>query len=100
MRKSIDGLAAVVSYTIDQDPLSQQLFVFCNRGKNKLKILFWDQNGFWLFYKRLERGQFRWPALSSARALCVTRRQLGWLLDGLPIEQKQAHKPVAAKIAA
>lgn len=100
MRKSIDGLAAIVSYTLQQNPFSQQLFIFCSRDRSRLKILFWDQNGFWLFYKRLEKGRFRWPASQASGALCITRRQLAWLLDGLPIEQKTAHRPVKASIAA
>ena len=99
MRKSIDGLAAVVTYSIRQDPLSRQIFVFCSKDRSKLKILFWDQNGFWLFYKRLEKGRFRWPTEASAQAMCVTRRQLAWLLDGLPVEQKLAHRPLAVEIA-
>lgn len=100
MRKSIDGLVATVSYAVHQDPLSRQLFVFCSRDRSRLKILFWDQNGFWLFYKRLVRGRFPWPVHSADGAMCITRRQLSWLLDGLPIEQRQAHRPVAAVIAA
>lgn len=100
MRKSIDALVALVTYAIEQDPLSCQLFVFCSRDRSRLKILFWDQNGFWLFYKRLEKGCFRWPVHSTDGAMCITRRQLSWLLDGLPIEQRQAHRPMAACIAA
>lgn len=100
MRKSIDGLAAVVTYSIQQDPLSRQIFVFCSKDRSKLKILFWDQNGFWLFYKRLEKGRFSWPAQTPDAAMCITRRQLAWLLDGLSVEQKLAHRPVPAKIAA
>ena len=99
MRKSIDSLAAIVTYAIGQDPLSRQLFVFCSRDRSKLKILFWDSNGFWLFYKRLEKGRFRWPENPSENALCITRRQLRWLLDGLSIEQKLAHRPVSASIS-
>lgn len=100
MRKSIDGLAALASYAIKQDPLSRHLFVFCSRDRSRLKILFWDQNGFWLFYKRLERGRFRWPVLATDGAICITRRQLAWLLDGLPIEQKLAHRPFDVALAA
>ena len=54
MRKSIDGLALIVSEILDLDPFSQSLFVFCNRERNKLKILHWQTNGFWLYYRRLE----------------------------------------------
>jgi transposase len=97
MRKSIDGLAALVTHTFELDPFSQNLFVFCNRGRDKLKILYWDHNGFWLFYRRLERGRFRWPKQTASEPLCVSRRQLQWLLDGLDLQQRQAHAPVTAR---
>jgi transposase len=98
LRKSIDGLSALVSAVFELDPFSDQWFVFCNRQRDKLKILRWDHNGFWLYYRRLERGRFKWPAQSGS-ALCISRRQLQWLLDGLSIEQRQAHRPVQAGIA-
>jgi transposase len=100
MRKSIDGLAALVTHSFDLDLFGNSLFVFCNRHHNKLKILYWDHNGFWLYYRRLEHGQFRWPEASAGKPLPVTRRQLQWLLDGLSLEQHQAHAPVTARIAA
>ena len=100
LRKSIDGLAAIVSYTYNLDLCSNTLFVFCNRSRDKIKILHWDHNGFWLYYRRLERGRFRWPAHSSEQAAPISRRQLQWLLDGLALEQRQAHKPVTVRIAA
>ena len=106
LRKSIDGLAALVSPQSDLgtpvfqlDLFSNSLFVFCNRGRDKLKILVWDHNGFWLYYRRLERGRFRWPEQPGQKTLTVTRRQLQWLLDGLTLEQQQAHAPVTARIA-
>jgi transposase len=98
LRKSIDGLSALVSAVFELDPFSDQWFVFCNRQRDKLKILRWDHNGFWLYYRRLERGRFKWPA-QSGPALCISRRQLQWLLDGLSIEQRQAHRPVRVRIA-
>ena len=99
MRKSIDALVPLVHYAIRQDPLSRQLFVFCSRDRSRLKILFWDQNGFWLFYKRLAKGHFQWPVRGSDGAMCITRRQLSWLLEGLAVEQKLAHAPIEALIA-
>jgi transposase len=99
LRKSIDGLAAIVSQVFEHDLFSNSLFVFCNRGRDKLKILVWDHNGFWLYYRRLERGRFRWPEQPGQKTLTVTRRQLQWLLDGLTLEQQQAHAPVTARIA-
>ena len=98
LRKSIDGLSALVGAVFDLDPFSDRWFVFCNRQKDKLKILRWDTNGFWLYYRRLERGRFKWP-VQTGPAISITRRQLQWLLDGLTIEQKQAHRPVRARIA-
>jgi transposase len=98
LRKSIDGLSALVSSVSELDPFSDRWFVFCNRQRDKLKILRWDTNGFWLYYRRLERGRFKWP-IQSGPALSITRRQLQWLLDGLSIERKHAHRPVFAKIA-
>ena len=97
MRKSINGLAALVSQTFQLDLFNHSLFVFCNRGQDKLKILYWDHNGFWLCYRRLEKGRFKWPPKSGCQPLAVTRRELQWLLDGLELEQKQAHKSVTAR---
>jgi transposase len=96
LRKSIDGLAVLVKEEFDLDPFSPNLFVFCNRQRDKLKILHWDHNGFWLYYRRLERGKFHWPSDSSS-PLKITNRQLRWLLDGLSLEQKQAHPVVTAR---
>ncbi len=93
LRKSIDGLAAIVQYSFALDPFSQASFVFCNRGRDKLKILRWDHNGFWLFYRRLERGRFKWPPSGDAPKQ-VSRRELQWLLDGLTLEQHKAHPAV------
>ncbi|MBK7727781.1 MAG: IS66 family insertion sequence element accessory protein TnpB [Gammaproteobacteria bacterium] len=97
MRKSIDGLAVLVSAVLEQDPLSSHWFVFCNRHKDKLKILHWDHNGFWLYYRRLERGRFAWPEASDASAVCITVRQLRWLLDGLRPQECRGHRAVSAR---
>ena len=98
LRKSIDGLAALVCQTYKLDPFADALFVFCNRERDKLKILRWQHNGFWLYYRRLERGRFRWPSSSQdAQTLLVEPRQLRWLLDGLAIQQKRAHQAVTAR---
>jgi transposase len=96
MRKSIDGLAALVQQGFALDPFSPALFVFCNKQQNKLKILQWDHNGFWLHYRRLERGKFQWPKDGSP-PIPVSRRELNWLLDGLSIRQVQAHRHVSAR---
>lgn len=98
MRKSIDGLAVIVQECFSLDPFSTCLFVFCNKNRNKLKILQWEHNGFWLYYRRLEKGCFKWPEESSFSPVAISYRELRWLLDGLSLEQKQAHKKVTANI--
>ncbi len=96
LRKSIDGLAALVQEEFQLDPFSSALFVFCNRKRDKLKILHWDYNGFWLYYRRLERGTFQWPTKKDA-PMKVSQRELRWLLDGLSLQQWQAHQKVTAR---
>ncbi len=95
LRKSIDGLAALVQEGFALDPFSPAWFVFCNRDRDKLKILRWDHAGFWLYYRRLERGRFQWPTTPAAPRV-ITRRQLQWLLEGLALEQPRALPAVRA----
>lgn len=97
MRKSIDGLAVMVQESFQLDPFSSSLFVFCNKGCNKLKILYWEHNGFWLYYRRLEKGKFKWPK-NRSQIKNVSLRELNWLLDGLDLEQKTAHKKVSVSV--
>ena len=98
LRKSIDGLAALVTESFNLDPFSRSLFVFCNRKRDKIKILEWDVNGFWIHYKRLEKGTFKWPDASDFKTLLVSEREFRWLLDGLSINQKDALSPVKERI--
>jgi transposase len=97
MRKSIDALVAIVSLDFELDVFSQALFVFCNRSRDKIKIIHWDTNGFWLYYRRLEKGRFAWPRSTDGGVVQISRRQLEWLLAGLTIEQSQAHREVLAR---
>jgi len=92
MRKQIDGLAVQVEEVLELAPLSSHLFVFCNRARDKLKILFWHHNGFWLWYRRLERQRFWWPQPGEACAIEISTRELGWLLEGLDPHRIEAHK--------
>ncbi|MFA5996431.1 MAG: IS66 family insertion sequence element accessory protein TnpB [Candidatus Paceibacterota bacterium] len=91
MRKSINGLTVVVAREFNLDPFTGQLFVFGNRRRNMVKILYWDRNGFCLWQKRLERERFRWPA-EEAGVISIDSRQLSWLLDGLSMQQAHAHR--------
>jgi transposase len=85
MRRGFDALAAVVADAFGEDPLSGHLFVFRSRRGDRVKILAWDRDGFVLWYKRLERGTFRFDAAARAGAAQVelSRRDLAMLLEGL-----------------
>jgi transposase len=96
LRKSIDGLAAIVQMRFKLDLFSNCLFIFCNKNKDKIKILQWEYSGFWLYYKRLEKGRFKWPSKEN-EVKSVTQRELRWLLDGLSIDQPKAHKKVTER---
>ncbi len=98
LRKAIDGLAVLVKEGFELDPFSTCLFVFCNRKRDKLKALHWEHNGFWLYYRRLEKGTFQWPQQGTTKVITISRRQLRWLLDGLPLNQHQAHPEVSARV--
>jgi transposase len=78
MRKSIDGLAQLVGPLLGADPLCGSLFVFLSRGRDKVKILWWDRHGFWLAYKRLERGRFPAPETLAREGLSSAELVL-WL---------------------
>jgi len=82
MRKAINGLSIMVEQHMVLDPFSGDLFVFCNRRRNIIKILYWDKNGFCLWHKRLEEHQFKWPR-SLEEVITIGSRELNWLLDGL-----------------
>jgi transposase len=85
MRRQIDGLAALVNDVLSQDPFTGHVFVFRGRRADRVKILVWDKNGFVLYYKRLEKGRFRFPdATSPCRELDSTGLTL--LLEGLDLE--------------
>lgn len=91
MRKAINGLSILVEDQMQLDPFSGHMFVFCNRRKNMIKILYWDRTGFALWHKRLEKHVFTWPE-STQDVLPIDSRQLDWLLEGLDIGLKSSHK--------
>lgn len=92
-RKQINGLAAIVEGQLQQNLFAPALFVFTNRRRSSIKVLYWDRNGFCLWQKRLEQDRFAWPAADAAQATCqVSARQLQWLLEGFDPWHKMAHK--------
>ncbi len=84
MRKSFRGLPAIVKNVVGRDPLSGQIFVFCNRRRNRLKMLHFDGSGYWVMAKRLEEGTFAWPEASDA-SLEMTTQELAMLLGGIDL---------------
>ena len=91
LRKGIDGLATMVQQQFELDPFSNTLFLFCGRKRDRIKGLYWEQDGFILLYKRLEQGAYQWPR-SEVEVKMLTPQQYRWLMEGLKIEQPKAHK--------
>jgi transposase len=91
LRKAYDGLAVLVRQSLGQDPLSGSLFVFCNRRRDRIKILFWEEGGYWLCARRLEAGTFRWPQEEGPCAR-YRREELLLLLGGIDLAQTRARK--------
>lgn len=99
MRKSINGLMAIVEGSFQLDPFSEALFVFCNRSRDRLKILQWDGDGFWLHFKRLEKGRFRWPQPGSEATMTLSAEELSILLGGVRVELKLRRNEVLERRA-
>jgi transposase len=70
------------------DPFDGALFVFCNKNRDRIKILEWDVDGFWLYFKRLEKGRFKWPAPGDEATMVLTGEELTYLLSGTRVELK------------
>ena len=98
LRLSINGLSAIVQECFELDPFSSDLYVFCNKDRNRLKILRWQHNGFWLYIRRLEKDKFNWPQSVGGDTIEVSGRELGWLLDGLTIQQEKAHRKTSPRL--
>jgi transposase len=86
MRKQMDGLWALAEQVLAEDPASGSLFVFSNRNRNHLKILYWDGTGIWLLAKRLEKGRFNWPRHQCAGKLVLLPEELTLLLHGIDLK--------------
>ncbi len=94
-RKSINGLMIIVEDEMKLSPFSGALFIFCNRSRDKLKALYWDQTGFCLWYKRLEKDKFKWPRKSDSSTVELSEQQWNWLLSGLDIAKMKTHQPLS-----
>lgn len=91
-RKAINGLAVIVSEQMRLSPYEPALFVFSNKRRSQLKVLYWDHTGFALWQKRLERDKFKWPRRDRLSTVAITHEQWSWLLRGLDITQFKPHK--------
>jgi len=91
MRKSFNGLLAIVAEELRSDPLSGHLFVFSNRHRNRLKILFWDRSGLWVCAKRLEKGTFSWPT-SDQRSVEMSAAELALILGGIDLRDTRKRR--------
>lgn len=91
LRRGIDGLATIVQKQFQLDPFTNSLFLFCGRRCDRIKALYWENDGFVLLYKRLETGAYQWPR-TEAEARQLTSQQYRWLMEGLSVEQPKAHR--------
>jgi transposase len=98
LRKSINTLAILVQSSFEMDPYDKSLYVFCNRRRNRLKILQYDRNGFWLYYKALDSGKFAWPSEEDG-VMELTEDELEWLMHGLSLMDKQTLTRPEAKFS-
>ena len=90
-RKAHKGLVALIEVELERNPYEGHLYAFTNRQRNKIKCIFWENNGFVLYYKSLSEEKFKWPKKSD-EVVTLTGQQMNWLLDGYDITQMKPHK--------
>ena len=90
LRRGFDGLAELVRQHLQAEPLSGHWFLFCNRRRTRIKLLYFDWSGYWLCQKRLEKGTFSWPVAAAQGPLTLSREELTLLLGGLELERVRA----------
>lgn len=91
-RKAINSLAVIVCESMTLDVYQKALFVFCNKNRSPLKVLYWDQTGFVLWQKRLENDKFKWPRKELMTTVAITSEQWQWLLRGFDYTQFKPHQ--------
>lgn len=95
MRQSFDGLSGLITVHLHKDPIKDGVFVFINKRRDRMKILFWDRHGFWLLYQRLEAGRFQLPPYESEHspeALALAYEQLLMIIEGIDLQHVRRRK--------
>jgi transposase len=92
MRKGARGLSALVELELDRHPTDRCLYVFCNRGRDKIRLLIWDRNGYWLLAKNLIKQRFSWPDWFRGDSLVLSDEHLDLLLDGFNLNAMRPHQ--------
>ena len=96
LRNSIDGLCSIVQDKFQLDVYGEAIFCFCNRSRNRIKILEWDGDGFWLHLKRIEKGRFGWPDDNGENTMTLTRDELDILIGGTRLSSKLKRRDIFA----
>lgn len=96
LRMGIDGYASLVEQVFKMSPFDNSLYLFCNKQRDKIKILHFEHDGFWLYYKRIETGRIKWPKNDELTEIEI--RQLRWLFDGLKVNQKALKRCNATRV--
>lgn len=91
-RKAINGLSLIVQDEMQLDTYGEILFVFINKSRNRIKLLYWEKNGFCLWMKRLEKNKFAWPLKHEGDSVSLNTQELNWLLDGFDIWRMPPHQ--------
>jgi transposase len=94
-RKAINGLASIVQSELGKNPFHGGLFVFTNKKRDVVRILYWDRSGFALWVKRLEQEKFHWPRKSKDDVVILSSAELSWLLDGFDITRMKPHQSLS-----
>lgn len=94
-RKAINGLSVIVEDEMGMSPFDKALYVFCNKRRSQLKVLYWDNTGFVLWQKRLEKDKFKWPRRWRKELIELTHEQWSWLLRGFDLQRMTSHNPLS-----
>lgn len=94
-RKQANGLALLVKHTLDENPLeTRAIFVFTNKRKTSVKAIYWDETGFAMWVKVLEKDKFKWPKVVGGSKIAMNAKEIKWLLQGVDLSKIKTHRPV------